>query len=94
VLLSGEEEADITSYFIESAFPRRDEVQEVLDALEAAPNGLSVSELLGRINLSNGRIKKTIDLLSLESPRNCKQGTRWRLTAANLCEAFWERRIV
>ena len=37
VLLSGEEETDITDYFIESAFPTRDEVQQVLDALEAAP---------------------------------------------------------
>jgi ATP-dependent DNA helicase RecQ len=92
VLLSGEEETDITDYFIESAFPTRDEVQEVLDALQAAPNGLSVPELLGRINLSKGRIEKTIALLSLESPAPiAKQGTKWQLTAANLSEAFWER---
>jgi len=92
VLLSGEEETDITDYFIESAFPTRDEVQEVLDALQAAPNGLSVPELLGRINLSKGRIDKTISLLSLESPAPiAKQGTKWQLTAANLSEAFWER---
>lgn len=92
VLLSGEEETDITDYFIESAFPTRDEVQEVLGALQAAPNGLSVPELLGRINLSKGRIEKTIALLSLESPAPiAKQGTKWQLTAANLSEAFWER---
>lgn len=92
VLLSGEEETDITDYFIESAFPTRDEVQEVLGALQAAPNGLSVPELLGRINLSKGRTEKTIALLSLESPAPiAKQGTKWQLTAANLSEAFWER---
>ena len=92
VLLSGEEETNITGYFIESAFPTRDEVQEVLDALQAAPNGLSVPELLGRVNLSKGRIQKTIDLLSLEYPAPiAKQGTKWQLTAANLSEAFWER---
>jgi len=92
VLLSGEEETDITDYFIESAFPTRDEVQGVLDALLAAPNGLSVPELMGRINLSMGRIQKTIDLLSLESPAPiAKQRTKWQLTAANLSEAFWER---
>ena len=92
VLLSGEEETNITDYFIESAFPTRDEVQDVLDALQAAPNGLSIPELLGRLNISNGRIKKTIDLLSLESPAPiAKQGTKWQLTVANLSEAFWER---
>ncbi len=92
VLLSGEEETDITDYFIESAFPTRDEVRDVLAALQAAPNGLSVLEILGRINLSMGRIQKTIDLLSLESPAPiAKQRTKWQLTAANLSEAFWAR---
>ncbi len=92
VLLSGEEETDITDYFIESAFPTRAEVASVLEVLEAAPAGLSVPELLGKVNLSKGRIEKTIDLLSLESPAPiAKQGTKWQLTAANLSEAFWQR---
>jgi hypothetical protein len=46
VLLSGEEESDITDWFIRSAFPTRQEVADVLEALEKAPNGLSVPELL------------------------------------------------
>jgi ATP-dependent DNA helicase RecQ len=92
VLLSGEEEMDITDYFIESAFPTRAEVDSVLEALEAAPSGLSVLELLARVNLSMGRIDKTIALLSLESPAPiAKQGSKWQLTAANLNEAFWQR---
>jgi ATP-dependent DNA helicase RecQ len=92
VLLSGVEEMGITDYFIESAFPTRAEVHSVLDALEAAPEGLSVPELLGKVNLSAGRIEKTIALLSLESPAPiAKQGTKWQLTAANLGEAFWQR---
>lgn len=92
VLLSGEEETEITDYFIESAFPTREEVQRVLETLESDPRGLSVPELLGRVNLSKGRIEKTIALLSLESPAPiAKQGTKWQLTAANLSEAFWQR---
>jgi ATP-dependent DNA helicase RecQ len=92
VLLSGEEETDITDYFIESAFPTRAEVRSVLEALEAAPAGLSVPELTARVNLSKGRIDKTIALLSLESPAPiAKQDTKWQLTAANLSEAFWQR---
>ena len=92
VLLSGEEETDITDYFIESAFPTRAEVRSVLGALEAAPAGLSVPDLMARVNLSKGRIEKTIALLSLESPAPiAKQGPKWQLTAANLSEAFWQR---
>ena len=92
VLLSGEEETDITDYFIESAFPTRAEVSDVLEALQAAPTGLSVPELMARVNLSKGRIEKTIALLSLESPAPiAKQGTKWQLTAANLSDAFWQR---
>ena len=92
VLLSGEEDTPITDYFIESAFPTRDEVRQVIEAVEAAPEGLSVPALLGEINVSMGRIEKTIALLSLESPAPiAKQGTKWQLTAANLSDEFWER---
>lgn len=92
ILLSGTEETEITDYFIDSAFPSEAEVAAVLDALEAAPKGLSVPELLGRLNISNARVKKTIALLSLESPAPiAKQGTKWQLTAATLNPGFWER---
>ena len=92
VLLSGEEETDITDYFIASAFPTRDEVRQVIEALEAAPDGLSIPELLGEVNLSKGRIEKTVALLSLESPAPiAKQGAKWQLTAADLGGGFWER---
>lgn len=92
VLLSGQEEMDITDYFIESAFPTRAEVQAVLNALEAAPDGLSVPALMGLVNLSKGRIEKTIALLSLESPSPIALHNRkWQLTVANLSESFWDR---
>ncbi|MTW22440.1 DEAD/DEAH box helicase [Allochromatium palmeri] len=92
VLLSGQEESDITDWFIRSAFPTRKEVADVLGTLEEEPNGLSVPELLSRVNLSKGRIEKTIALLSLEAPAPiAKQGSKWQLTAATLSEAFWDR---
>jgi ATP-dependent DNA helicase RecQ len=92
VLLSGEEETDINEYFIESAFPTRDEAQAVLTSMERWPRGLTINELLERLNLSRGRIQRTLDLLALESPAPItKVGTRWQLTAANLTNAFWER---
>jgi ATP-dependent DNA helicase RecQ len=92
VLLSGQEESDITDWFIRSAFPTRQEVAEVLSALEDEESGLSVPDLLSRINLSKSRVDKTIALLSLESPAPiAKQGTKWQLTAATLSEGFWAR---
>lgn len=92
VLLSGQEESDITDWFIRSAFPTREEVADVLGALEEAPNGLSVPDLLSRVNLSKGRVEKTIALLSLEAPAPiAKQGSKWQLTAATLSESFWAR---
>ena len=94
ILLSGTEETEITDYFIESAFPTRNQVETVLEALEAAPDGLSFRELEAapQVNLSNGCIQKTIQLLSLESPSPiAKLDTKWQLTAATLGESFWER---
>ena len=92
VLLSGREDTGITDYFIESAFPARRDVEAVLAALEAAPEGLSVRGIEAVVNVSHGRILKTLQLLSLESPAPiAKQGAKWQLTAATLGDAFWER---
>ena len=92
ILISGQEEIEITDYFIESAFPSRNEVEQVLTALKTAAAGLSINELMRRLNVSRGRIDKTLLLLSLESPAPIvKQGTKWTLTAAELSGSFWER---
>jgi ATP-dependent DNA helicase RecQ len=92
ILLSGAEEEEITDWFIKSAFPTPQEVEDVLNALEAEPEGLSVPDLLSRVNLSRGRVDKTILLLSLELPAPiAKQGTKWQLTAATLGDGLWER---
>lgn len=92
VLLSGEEETNIHEWFIKSAFPTREEAAQVLDTLRGAPKGLSIPELQGRVNLSWGRIEKTLELLELEAHAPVvKQGSRWQLTASTLSEEFWER---
>ena len=92
VLLSGEEETDITGFFVDHAFPTREEVGQIIGALDAFPQGLTVPELLGEVNVSKRRIEKTIALLSLESPAPiAKEGPRWQLTATNLSDEFWGR---
>jgi ATP-dependent DNA helicase RecQ len=92
VLLSGAEEGDINDWFIGSAFPSMHEVSEVINALEDNKDGLSLYELLAKVNISTGRVQKTIQLLSLESPAPIvKQESKWQLTASKLSNEFWDR---
>ena len=84
VLLRGREDTEITDYFIKSAFPTPDEVKQIIEALEANPEGLSSREIESKVNVRAGRIKKTIQLLSLESPAPiAKEGSKWQLTRRN-----------
>jgi len=92
ILLSGQEDNEIIDYFIDTAFPTKDEAEQVLEVLEEEEGGLSVPGLMARLNISAGRIQKTIDLLSLESPAPIvKQGTKWILTTTRLSDEFWHR---
>jgi ATP-dependent DNA helicase RecQ len=92
VLLSGGEDGEIQDYFIEGAFPSKEEVEAVLSALQRSPSGLSTPQLSAEVNLSAGRIAKTLELLSLESPAPLvKEGSLWRLTAASVPPSFWQR---
>ena len=92
VLLAGNEDAEIHDYFIRTAFPTRDEARSVLAALEAAHTGLSILELMNRVNIGKNRIDKALELMSLESPAPViKQDAKWLLTGAKLSDEFWER---
>lgn len=92
VLLSGSEDTEITDYFINNAFPNKEEVGQIIGALEREPDGLSVPQLLRAVNVKQGRASKAVDLLALESPAPiAKQGPKWQLTASKLSDSFWER---
>ena len=53
---------------------------------------LTPRRIEARVNISAGRIQKTLQLLSLESPAPIvRQGASWQLTAASLSDAFWDR---
>ncbi len=92
VLLSGAEDTDITDFFINSAFPTKQEVMQIIAALEEEPQGLSISQILEAVNVRQMRLDQSIKMLALESPPPIvKQGPRWQLTAATLDDAFWAR---
>lgn len=81
VLLSGEEDQEITDYFIQSAFPPQAHVAEVLSALTEADDGLSVPMMQRNLNITRSNIDKVLKLLSVEDPSPVlKQGSRWYRT--------------
>jgi ATP-dependent DNA helicase RecQ len=93
VLLSGEEELAITDWFIRSAFPTREQVERLLNALEHGPEeGCTEAELLAQLNLPKGRLQQALKILSLETPAPIgKQGSCWKRLPAEPQPAFWQR---
>ncbi len=81
VMLSGEEDKEITDYFIRSAFPPQAHIDEVLGALNDAQEGLSITALEQRINLTRGGIEKVLRILATETPSPvAKIGSTWHAT--------------
>jgi len=81
ILLGGDEDQNITDYFINTAFPPEAHTEEVLAALDAADDGLSLTQLEERVNISRSQIEKVLKLLSVESPSPVsKIDSRWYTT--------------
>ncbi|MGO8817690.1 MAG: RecQ family ATP-dependent DNA helicase [Terriglobia bacterium] len=68
VLLNGEEDDEIAEYFIQTAFPATEDVNDLLAAMQAANDALTVPNLQRRVNQSKGKIEKILKFLLLESP--------------------------
>ena len=82
ILLHGEEDDEIADFFIRSAFPPQQHVQAVLEALDAADEGLSILQMEACLNLRRTELKKTLRYLSVESPSPVtKIGAKWNATA-------------
>ena len=92
VLLGGSEDLNIQDYFIDSAFPTRNEAGQVLNALERASEGLSLGGLEALVNVPHGRLDRTLKILALESPATVvRDSGLWRRTIAPLEASFWQR---
>jgi ATP-dependent DNA helicase RecQ len=68
ILLGGEEDREITEYFIKTAFPPEAHVDVVLHALQGAEDGLSIPMLEQKVNLGRGQIEKVLKSLAVHSP--------------------------
>ena len=92
ILLHGRGDTDITTWFINAAFPARKDVEAILEALRNATGGASIPDLERLVNLGRGRINHALLLLGLESPSPiAKEGSRYFLSPAPMPEAFWDR---
>ena len=78
VLLGGDEDQQITEYFIRTAFPPEAHARQVLDALQASDDGLTRRELEREVNLTGAQIEKTLKSLLVKSPAPAsKSGSHW-----------------
>jgi ATP-dependent DNA helicase RecQ len=81
VLLRGAEDRAIQDFFIEQAFPDRDRVHAVLEALEGAGSGgLTTRDLTAVVNLGLGRLEVMLKVLDVEGAIE-RTGSRWRFAA-------------
>jgi ATP-dependent DNA helicase RecQ len=68
VLLNGDEDDAIADYFIRTAFPAPEQVDQLLAALRSVDGPLALARIQELVNLSRGNIDKILTFLLLESP--------------------------
>src|SRR5215218_9263687 len=74
VLLRGAEDKRIQDFFIEQAFPPRELVERVLEAL--GEDGTTLPAVLTQVNLGRGRVEALLKVLDVEGAVE-RQGQRW-----------------
>lgn len=83
ILLGGEEDDQITDFFIRTSFPPQQHISVILYALNESELGLSIPEMMSKLNLRKNQIEKTLKFLAVESPSPITQmGSKWRVTQA------------
>lgn len=60
ILLAGREDNEIQEYFINSAFPTEEEMEQVLNVVSESRNGLSIDEIMNKVNMKQGKLKDKI----------------------------------
>ncbi len=98
VLLHGREDDEIANYFIETAFPKEDDLRSVLVEIERG-DGVRRADLAARINLSAGRIDKCLKALELDEaiykdgPRYFRSPTPWEPERERIANVIRQRRV-
>ncbi|HKJ36804.1 MAG TPA: RecQ family ATP-dependent DNA helicase [Solirubrobacterales bacterium] len=77
VLLRGAEDRDVQDYFIKSAFPPPEQIEQVMGLIEGSPRPVSVGELMGDVNLGKARLGLMLKQLEVEGALR-KVGSKWQ----------------
>jgi ATP-dependent DNA helicase RecQ len=62
-LMTGQEDINILDYFIKTAFPTKQEMEEILHCIQANRGGCSKKQLSSLINIKSTRIEKSLSFL-------------------------------
>ena len=66
VLLCGVEDREIQDYFIETAFPPRDQAERIVELLGSAGDPMSLNDLMAAVNVRRGRLESMLKVLEVE----------------------------
>jgi ATP-dependent DNA helicase RecQ len=78
VLMRGHEDEDIQDYFIRTAFPTRQQAEEVIGILRDAGAPVSVGEILSQVNVRKGRLEAMLKVLEVDGAVARDRGKWWR----------------
>jgi ATP-dependent DNA helicase RecQ len=78
VLMRGHEDEDIQDYFIRTAFPSRQQAEEVIGILRDAGAPVSVVEILSQVNVRKGRLEAMLKVLEVDGAVARDRGKWWR----------------
>jgi ATP-dependent DNA helicase RecQ len=79
VLLCGREDREIQDHFIATAFPSREQAQQVVAILEREARPMSEREILAEVNLRPSRLTGMLKILEVEGAVQ-HEGSRWLRT--------------
>ncbi|MGZ8579771.1 MAG: helicase-related protein, partial [Actinomycetota bacterium] len=66
VLLCGVEDREIQDYFIETAFPPRDQAERIVELLADAAEPTSLNDVMAAVNVRRGRLESMLKVLEVE----------------------------
>jgi ATP-dependent DNA helicase RecQ len=81
IMLCGEEDDNISNYFIKNAFPSKNHIEKIIQVLKESGDGLKLNEIVKKLNIPMALIEKALKFLSIESPSPIvKNDSKWKLT--------------
>ncbi len=81
VLLRGLEDRDIQDYFINTAFPPREQAERVVTLLEDRGEPMSVSAIEAEVNIRHGRLTQMLKILEVDGALQKQGGSYLRALA-------------